>query len=153
MFNTYAVRPIGSETFLEHLKDIQVRSFYDTVFPFNAAAEVHGTVPWGSHDASNPYVCLATAIIANAMLEYLHYYKQKEHFLDIHDDRMYWAYNSRCIQMENDYFRRNKTLERLFDLLLENVCWEGIYEIERCQRRIRNVLRWTKKAERTHEND
>lgn len=153
MFNAYSIRPIGSEKFLEHLKDIQTRSLYDTMIPFEGEVDIHGSIPWASRGIQDPYVSLATAIIANTILEYLHNYEKKEHFLAVCDDKMYWVYNSHCIQLENDYFRRSPFLEMLFEKLLEEVCWEGEAAIEQCARRMRSVLRWSKKSERNGSDD
>ena len=46
MLNPYAVRPIGSERFYEHLKDIQTRSYYNTELPVDPPVIVTGGFPW-----------------------------------------------------------------------------------------------------------
>lgn len=147
MFNPYAVRPIGSEQFLRHLVDCQVSSFYDYCeIPVDISLDLHGVVPWHGKEQNNCWTNLMMSIVSYAILEYLEYYEKKEDFYEKHDDKMYWVYNSFCITLENDYFRRNPSLEALFDKLLEEVCWEGTGEIRKCKSRIRNALRWTQKS-------
>lgn len=146
MFNQYAVRPIGSETFLEHLKDVQTRKYYeDPEEDVKITTDCHGHVLWQEKE-QDPYESLLLAIVALSIHEYLYYYMKRNKEDRLHgQSKMYWVYNSRCIQLENDYFRKNPFLNDLFDKLLRHVCWEGNQEIEQCSYRTMHLLRWTKK--------
>lgn len=151
MFNNFNVRPIGSDKFLEHLKDAQAKSFYNTSLPCEETIDTdfHGCAPWVNNKSNiedDNYASLVIAIIANAMMEYLYYYYYRT-LEEYNKGRTghYWFLNSRCIELENSYFRRNPFLEELFDALLKNVCWEGTAEMEQCMKRLRGLLRWSHK--------
>lgn len=147
MFNPYAVRPIGSDRFLEHLNDIQTERYYATEMPaVEFKVTLHGWLPWREPEAPDPYYSLMMAVIGSAFMEYLNCYERKIRCLKHHDEASYWVWNSACIDLENSYFRRDPGLEVLFDKLLQNVCWEGTQEIEKCKRELSRMLRWTKRA-------
>lgn len=149
MYNPYNVRPIGSEKFLEHLKDAQTKGYYETKNIYeeeNIKTNLHGSIPWGEKDNTNDgYTSLMMAIIADAIQEYLCYYYHRNRIEEKEGrDTLYWVYNSRCIELENGYFRRNPFLEEIFDKLLTNVCWEGNEAIDDCFNRMQKLLRWSK---------
>ena len=151
MFNPYAVRPIGSDRFLEHLKDIQTTSYYGTEFAFDLPILASGHVPWGKPNKKkmDGWEELCLAIIANAFIDYLEAYKEKTLILDQFGQTAgYWVWNSRCISLENTWFRKNPFLEYCFDCLLLNVCWEGVDEIERCIKRFHGYLRWARPSKK-----
>ena len=161
MFNAYSVRPIGSDVFFEHLKDIQTSRHYETEPPKDNDISVHGSFPWGKRNLKHMdgYEELCLAVIAYAFIEYLQCYEKKLERDELYgQDKYYWIWNSRCISLENYFFRQSEFLERCFDDLLENVCWEGIAEIDKCIKRFHSFLRWTrpakkyKKEDKLHEN-
>lgn len=149
MLNPYAVRPIGSAKFLEHLKDIQTEQYYNTESPDEPALELSGCFPWQRYErhAMDGSDELMLAITAMTFIDYLEAYRQK---LIIEEEEgqsgSYWTWNSRCLVLENEYFRKTPFLAYCFDKLLENVCWEGISEIEKCIKRMGQLLRWTNTA-------
>lgn len=151
MFNPYNCRPIGSERFLEHLKDVQTSSLYDSEFQnapeFLTDLHVGGHVPWQQAEIKeDPYTRLYWAIVAGALIEYLEAYDRK---LAVSPDKpSYWINESRCLTLENDYFRTNPTLEAIFDGLLINVCWLGREEIQNCRKRLMRAIGWLKRPER-----
>lgn len=151
MFNPYAVRPIGSPRFYEHLKDIQTTQYYNTELKDDPNLCLSGSVPWETtgHDMDGSEE-LMFAIVVLSFMDYLGSYRQK---LIIEEEEgqssSYWVWNSRCIVLENDFFRKHgEFVSFCFDKLLERVCWEGICEIEKCMRRMENLLRWTKTAKK-----
>lgn len=147
MFNCYAVRPIGSKKFEEHLKNLETISYYENVEDKKEAKvkNIHGTIPWKETKRVNGYESLVVAIIANAILDYLYWYKEKvKREEEEGRDGYYWLCNSRCIEMENRYFRRNPYLEEIFNKLLSEICWEGIDTINSCIERLKKTLRWSK---------
>lgn len=152
MFNPYAVRPIGSQQFLEHLKDVQARVYWETVMPEELqkgtdGIELAGSLPWGSERVKNdPYSNLYTAIIALTVMDYLDNYLKRNNKLREGDDAGYWVFESRCIDLENHFFRRDPYREIVFERMLHDICWMGDDEIEKCMARMKRVLRWTKHA-------
>jgi hypothetical protein len=147
MFNSYAVRPIGSAKFFEHLKDIQTEQYYNTESSDEPMLELSGYFPWQRYDrhAMEGADELLLAVTAMTFIDYLDAYRNK---LLIENEEgqsgSYWVWNSRCIALENEYFRKTPFLTYCFDKLLENVCWEGVAEIEKCICRMNSLLRWTK---------
>lgn len=153
MFNPYSCRPVGSARFEEHLKDVQTRQFYDTACPKEESMDnlwqlCEGShLPWYEYDPKeDPYMNLMWAIVICTIIDYLDAYAQKLE-LGISDPK-YWIWESRCIQLENEYFRKNPTLEVIFDKLLQAVCWQGEYEIEQCQKRLMRVNGWLKRPDK-----
>lgn len=154
MFNPYSVRPIGSARFERHLMDIQTRCYYDAFLPADedlAVMNIHAREPWRQPDCSDPWKNLFTAIWAITVIDYLEYYLKRNEALRREDDAHYSVYESRCIQLENFFFRVDDFGSNLFDRMLYNVCWMGDREIEACIRRMKKVLRWSSEARKTHE--
>lgn len=152
MFNPYAVRPIGSPKFYEHLKDIQTTQYYNTETKEDLKLHLTGSLPWENHERKSMDGSeeLIFAIVVMTFLDYLGSYRQKLIIEEEYGQNdSYWVWNSRCIVLENEFFRRQgEFITFCFDKLLERVCWEGICEIEKCMKRMENLLRWTNTAKK-----
>ena len=152
MFNPYSCRPIGSGRFEEHLKDIQTTRWYETELQEERTENVSRLcenchAPWYEKDPKeDPWANLAWAIVISAFIDYLDEYEHKIR-LNPATDRMFLVYESRCIYLENSYFRGNPALEQIFDKMLIHVCWQGIDEIQRCKKRLMSVIGWTKRPD------
>ena len=150
MFNHYAVRPVGSDRFFDHLKDVQARSWYDMELPeepediARLCEKAHA--PWKETDVrSDPWQNLYYAILINAMIDYLDEYEAK---LEIGPGNpQFWVHESRCLSLENGYFRDDDFLSSIFDKLLVGVCWAGVDEIRRCRERLKRVIGWVKRPD------
>ena len=151
MLNAYVVRPIGSKRFENYLEDLETRKYYENKLPAEIEIDIHGDIPWDRKSVENdPWANLCAAIVAMAIDEYLDYYLERNKALREKDDGMYVLYESKCIHMENFYFREDPYLSEIFDDLLYNVCWRGDQAIEDCQRRMHKVLRWTQSTHEKH---
>lgn len=148
MFNPYAVRPIGSRQFEEHLKDIQTDKWYEQDYGKDMGAEdlmfVHGYLPWddGTVPDVNPWRKLWIAIVTLTVIDYLDIYLKRNECLFQDDEPGYWVQESMCLDLENNFFRRGEFTELIFDKLLANVCWMGDEEIIACKKRMNRVLQW-----------
>lgn len=145
MFNPYAVRPIGSERFFEHLKDVQTEQYYNLKPEDEQDIVLTGWFPWKHYDKHllDGADELVIAVAAMAFIDYLEAYREKLIIENMKGrNGAYWFYNSRCLVLENEYFRKSLFLNDCFDKLLENICWEGISEIDKCIVRMKSLLRW-----------
>ena len=145
MFNPYSCRPIGSGRFEEHLKDIQTARWYETELREDETDNVSRLCenchsPWYEKDPKeDPWENLAWAIVISAFIDYLDAYEEKI-------KRNSLMYENKCIWLEK-YFHGSPTLERLFELMLINVCWQGIDEIQRCKKRLMSTIGWIKRPD------
>ena len=152
MFNPYSVRPIGSAKFERHLMDIQTRRYYETILSTDeeiTGEDIHGREPWKIPDSYNPWANLYTAIWALTIMDYLDNYLKRNAALRRDDDAKYWVFESRCIQIENFFFRVDEFGNELLNKMLYNICWMGDNEIEACMKRMKKVLRWSVTARKT----
>ena len=155
MFNPYSCRPIGSARFEEHLKDVQTVQYYATEMPEVRSENVwrlcEGShTPWYREDPKeDPWMNLYWAIVLSAFIDYLEEYDKKISMGP--DEPAYWVFESRCIDLENVYFRKDPALERIFNRLLIDVCWKGRYEIERCIKRMKLAIGWLKRPDKKTE--
>lgn len=156
MFNPFQCRPIGSGRFEEHLKDVQTSKYYETEIPkekmetaWHSCENCH--LPWHEDDGKEePWANLYWAIVINAFIDYLDEYERK---ISCHaHDKDFWIHESRCIQMENDYFRTNDDLEWIFDQMLVRVCWRGQHEIDRCRKQLKMAIGWLKRPDMTQKS-
>ena len=149
MLNPYSCRPIGTARFEEHLRDVQTSRYYATEMPeektedlWRLCEDCHA--PWYEEDPKeDPWVNLYWAIVISAFIDYLTVYEKR---ITTQEDRpSYWIFESRCISLENDYFRQNEILEQYFDRLLIGVCWQGIDAIEQCRKRLMREIGWLRR--------
>ena len=128
MFNPYGVRPIGSRRFEEHLNEVaricavkeeEKRSMIP-VLPTRYQADPDER-RWRPDPMNAGWEMLHTAIIARALVDYLEAYAYAIEFEDNHDYRAD-VYMSRCLTLENEYFRQDENLEAMFDYILRHVC-------------------------------
>lgn len=149
MFNPYSVRPIGSTKYEEYLMDIQTAHYYG--FPewwHGEDTPIHEEGLYAKADIpkpdDSPWTQLMTAIIASSMLDYCEFYRRKLCAMRKNNMKEFTLWESRCLELENEYFRFHPGLGDILDKLLSFVCWLGEEDIEKCQRRLRRLLRWTK---------
>lgn len=147
MFNPYACRPIGSDIFFEHLRDCQARSYYDTELQ-ETGYSLHGSTPWDNTPEYDGWAKLALAIMYGSFLDYLTYYQNRNRAEKEGDDKNYVYWNSKCLDLENRYFRRNHELEKIFDRMLRDVCWKGNNKIDKSRKALIGALGWTKDQRR-----
>lgn len=147
MFNPYAVRPIGSQKFEEHLKDIQTSKWYE--FDYGKDTEVqdcmflHGYLPWdtaGNDPFEAPWRKLWIVIVVMAIQDYLEFYQKRNACLFEDDEPGYQVWESKCLDLENNFFRKGDFTEIIFDKLLTGICWMGGDEIHACQKRMNRLL-------------
>ena len=149
MFNPYSCRPIGSNRFEEHLLDVQASQYYATELPEGKTEDAwrlcEGShAPWYREDPKeDPWTNLYWAIVISAFIDYLEHYEKK--ITTDPNKPSYWIYESRCISLENDFFRKSETLESYFDRLLIGVCWKGANDIEQCRKRLMREIGWLKR--------
>lgn len=86
-----------------------------------------------------------------AMMDYLKYYTERNDAIRKEDDSKYTLMESRCIELENYFFRMDETTTMLFEKMLHYVCWMGDGAIDDCSRRLKQVLRWTQTKKRTRQ--
>ena len=148
MFNPYYARPIGSEKFENHLLALMIEGFETQ----KAARELIPQYPItyraapGDYPVFNPidegYRKLAFAVYALAIYDYLDNY---EMMLQVEYDRddldaAFTVFKSRCLELENKYFRVDEDRSAMLDLILREVCHKDYY-IQRRIQRIRNAKR------------
>ena len=148
MFNPYYARPIGSEKFEKHLLTLMIEGFETQKAAREAIPQypvTYHAVP-GEYPRFDPidegYKKLAFAVYALAIYDYLDSYEMMLHReYDAGDhDPFYMVYKSRCLVLENEYFRVDEDRSAMLDLILREVCHKDYYILHRTHR-IRNVKR------------
>ena len=145
MFNHPSVRPIGSKQFERHLVTLMIKA----VELDETAKEAIPNYPLVLKSSQNDrveydpimegYKDLYFAIYAQAVSDYLYSYeKMLELELKYGEDYpniLVWR--SRCLQLENEYFRQDDDRSVLLDTILREICHRD-YKL---QDRIRRVKR------------
>jgi len=148
MFNPYYARPIGSEKFEKHLLTLMIEGFETQKAARETIPEypvTYRAVP-GNRLRFDPidegYKKLAFAVYTLAIYDYLdNYEKMLEREYDFSDlDAAYTVFKSRCLELENEYFRIDEDRSAMLDLILREVCHKDYY-IQHRIHRIRNVKR------------
>ena len=128
MFNPYYARPIGSLAFENHLLNLMIEGIETEraakeaipeykVSPIAAKKETSFVDP-----VMEGYKALNTAIFSLAVLDYLTEYEKRlmaERESDV--DPRVLVHTSRCLQLENDYFRQDEDRAAVLDYILKNV--------------------------------
>ena len=128
MFNPYFARPIGSERFEKHLMTLMVRGDEEAKeaaeliheMPYSLQIADHDPVNWDPIDEG--WKLLSLAIYAMAICDYLEEYEMR---LRLEDDGRYSfaeVHESRCLTLENEYFRTTDDGEIMIDCLLREIC-------------------------------
>lgn len=148
MFNPYHARPIGSEKFENHLLTLMIEGIETQ----KASLEAIPQYPVTYHAAPDEcprfdpidegYKKLAFAVYALAIYDYLDNYEKMLERDNIGGDldAAYMVYKSRCLALENEYFRIDEDRSAMLDLILRKVCHKDYY-IQRRIWRVRNVKR------------
>ena len=148
MFNPYFARPIGSDRFEQHLLTLMTqaeekKSMEKDSFPeVKLILSVRHEKPAEYDPVDAGWKALDTAIFAQALVDYLLNYA---YMLKFHDDSdpKEWVHFSRCVDMENTYFRTDPDKARIFDYILVNVVRKDFY----IQDRIRTIKDFARKIE------
>ena len=124
MFNAYAVRPIGSARFEEHLLDIMTSRQYaglprgqEDFSRFTPA----GSRLYHSVRTLDPGDLLVTAVAGQSVCDYLLYYVLRKIAEIEGNPGNYVLYDSRCLDLENGFFRKSLVMETLFEELLRRL--------------------------------
>lgn len=146
MFNPYYARPIGTEKFEKHLLSLMVEGIETEKTAREALPEIK-VVPRvmpGERKRGDPvddcWRDLNTAVLTLAIIDYLRAYRYKLKYEDsTHPQALVWF--SRCVEMENGYFRKDGDREQLFDAILDkihaaNYLQEKLAIIDRIQDRL-----------------
>ena len=88
------------------------------------------------------------AIMYGSFLDYLTYYRERNKANEEGNDKDYVYWNSKCLDLENHYFRKNPELEKIFDEMLKHVCWKGNDAINKSRKALMDALGWTKDCRR-----
>lgn len=148
MFNPYHVRPIGSEKFEKHLLTLMIEGFETQKAAREAIPQYPVTYRAAPVDypVFNPidegYKKLDFAIYTLAIYDYLDNYENMLERENVSGDldAAYTVYKSRCLELENEYFRIDEDRSGMLDLILREVCHKDYYIQHRIQR-IRNAKR------------
>ena len=121
MFNAYAVRPIGSARFEEHLLDIMTSRHYAGLSRGQedlSRIAPAGTRLYHSAGTQDPGDLLVTAVAGQSVCDYLLFYVQRRIAELEGNPGNYVLYDSRCLDLENGFFRKSLVMETLFEELL-----------------------------------
>lgn len=139
MFNPYSIRPIGSDRFEQHIKDVETSAYYDRVIvddddPLKLA--VYGTKIWKSENDNDPYEKLITAMVVQAVIDYVGYFLNWQRAQEEGDQSGEVLWHSRMLDEENDFFRRYEITEYVFEELLKLLFSQKHDSIKRNNKRI-----------------
>ena len=128
MFNPYHARPIGSQAFENHLLTLMVEGI-ETQKSAKEAIPDYKVIPHAapkelvhSDPVMEGYKALNTAILSLAIIDYLTEYEARlkvERESDL--DPRALVHISRCLELENEYFRQDEDREMILDYILKNV--------------------------------
>jgi hypothetical protein len=153
MFNPYFARPIGSERFEKHLLTLMVRGAEEAKeaaeliheMPYSLQVEEHDPVRWDPLDEG--WKLLGLAVYAMAINDYLFEYEQRLRSED--EGNLVYAevHESRCLTLENEFFRVCEDRECMIDSLLREICHnrEDRYmreRIDRIHETQKRISRW-----------
>ena len=148
MFNPFYARPIGSDRFEQHLltemcrakeqENMEKEALPDVKLILHAVPEMSS----GSDPVDEGYKALAVAIFARALADYLLEYAW---CLKMHNDNdpREWVHFSRCVVLENEYFRTDPKRAEIFNYVIKNVVRKDYY----IQDRIKTIKEFAHKIE------
>jgi hypothetical protein len=127
VFNPYSVRPIGSKQFENHLLTLMIKGF-ETKNAEREAIPEYPVIPRKAQEDDSPaydpikegWKALEYAILCQAIYDYLTEYERRLIYEDRHDFHAIIC-ESRCLQMENEYFRLDPDKSDLLDMVLKYV--------------------------------
>ena len=148
MFNPYHARPIGSEKFEKHLLTLMIEAVeLDEVareaipkYPLILTASQNERTEYDP--IMEGYKALRTAILAQAVFDYLEEYEKRLKLEDDGRDSSAYVHECRCLTLENEFFREDDEGSDVLDTVLREVIHnqEDRYLPLRLMR-IRNVKR------------
>lgn len=120
-FNPYSIRPIGQPKFEDHMLDVYTSAYYHRQVPYQDDLQkeaAYGEPLWKSEQEVSPDEALIIAVTGQAVLDYIDCWEKREIAKQCDDHGQEVLFNSRCLDLENDFFRRYEVTEDLFDELL-----------------------------------
>lgn len=120
-FHPYSVRPIGKKVFEDYLLDLFSSLHYRHQIPYEDDIQkeaAYGERIWKSEPEKYPEEALITAVVGQAVLDYIECWQRREKAKHDGDYGLEVLFNSRCLEMENDFFREYDLTEGLFNELL-----------------------------------
>lgn len=129
-FHPYSIRPIGTEKFNQYLVDLFTSIYYYEQDDFIKAPKdekelvkiaATGESLWKQEDEIDPMDRLVMAVTATAMRDYVEYYEKREKAKKDNNFGAEVLYNSRCLTLENDFFRKWEWTELVFEKLLKKI--------------------------------
>ena len=148
MFNPFFARPIGSDRFEQHLVTQMLMAEEKTSMEKEALPEIRLVLHTISEQSANydpineGYKALAIAVFARALADYLYNYAWCLKFHDDNDPKE-WVHFSRCVVLENEYFRTDPKWADIFNYVIKNVVRKDYY----IQDRIRTIREFAHKIE------
>ena len=132
VFNPYRVRPIGSAQFENHLLTLMVEGI-EREKEVREYIPEYPVIPRRAPEDDSPYYdpiekgykMLEYAILCQAVFDYLTEYEKRIAYEDRDDPRALVS-ESRCLQIENEYFRQDPDKGDLLDMILRHVCHQDI---------------------------
>lgn len=121
MFNPYSVRPIGEPRYEDHLLDVFSRNFYEQAVPYEDDLKKeagYGERLYKSEQPPSTDEIFVIAVIGQAVLDYVDNWEQREIAKLCGDLGREVLFNSRCLEIENEFFHQYDLTEDLFDRLL-----------------------------------
>lgn len=153
MFNPYFARPIGSEQFERHLLTLMVRGDQEAKeaaealkgYPFTLRVEEHN--PARLDPVDEAWKLLGLAVYAMTIMDYLEQYACRLRSEDAGNLVQAEVFESRCLTLENEYFRGTEEGEWMIDSILREIIHndrDHFYQqrICRIERTIRRIHRW-----------
>lgn len=148
MFNHYSVRPIGSDKFLKHLETLMIKAVEMDKTAKEAIPEYPLILTVSQNDRAEydpimeGYKALDFAIYAQAVYDYLYSYEKmlqlELNHSEYHPNVLVWK--SRCMALENEYFRKDEDKAELLDKILRDVCHKD-YKLQDRIKTIRSAMR------------
>lgn len=122
MFNPNSARPIGTRKFEEHVLDVMTSHYYEYQIPGSGIPkDLSGERLWKSEPETDPYDNLVIAVIAVAVSDYVDAYARREQAKAEGDIKGETLWDSRCIELENDFFHQYDETEMVFEMLLNTI--------------------------------
>lgn len=120
-FNPYSVRPIGQPKFEEHMLDVLTSAHYQRMIPYEDDLQKEaacGSTIWKSEQEVQADDALITAVTGLAVLDYIEWWEKRECAKTAGDYGAEVLCNSRCLDLENGFFRQYEVTEDIFEELL-----------------------------------
>lgn len=115
------IRPIGKPPFESHLLDIFSSIYWHRQIPYEDDLQkeaAYGSPIWKSEPEIPEDMALITAVTGLAVLDYIEWWEKRECAKLAGDSGREVLCDSRCLDLENDFFRQYAVTEEIFEELL-----------------------------------